>query len=249
MVAPPAPTALNRATVYETNGERVFIEVTGTGWTDASILHIRAGGVTRAVKGMTVGTTLTGAAKAVLELPRGLRPGGYPVQVSADGGMTFFPVSSSSTNLTVDACPAGQYCSSDTATNCPPGQFCPQAGVLRPLDCPLGAYAPDAGAPSCSPCPEGMHCPELGMPVARYCPPGYLCNTSLSLLSRTGSLSQLEPCPAGFICHLNAAPRLCPNGHWCPEGTTTGISFAGNFSSPQPCKDGIRCEPATFDSA
>lgn len=80
-----------------------------------------------------------------------------------------------------------------------------------------------------------------------FCPPGYICNMSLSHLSRTATLSQIEPCPAGFTCNLNSPPLLCPHGSWCPEATATPIHFAGNMSSPQPCKDGIRCEPSRFD--
>lgn len=233
--------------MWETNGERVYVEISATNWNSSSLLHVRAGGITRSVRGLA---DATGGSKAVFELPRGLQPGAYPVQVSADGGMTFVPADPTTSGLvlTVSGCPAGESCTSTVKTPCPAGMFCPQAGVLGPLKCPLGSYAPGTNSSACAPCPEGMHCPELGMPEARHCPAGFVCNSSLSHLSRTGALSQLEPCPAGFYCNLNQAPRLCPHGHWCPEGTATPISYAGNFSSPQPCRDGIRCEPATVTS-
>ena len=101
------------------------------------------------------------------------------------------------------------------------------------MKCPLGAYAGNEGQSSCDDCPAGKHCPALGMNEPSFCVSGYICNTTLLGLQSNGSLSQLEPCPAGFVCNLNAAPLLCPNGKWCPEGTGTPISFAGNFDKSQ----------------
>jgi hypothetical protein len=81
------------------------------------------------------------------------------------------------------------------------------------------------------------------MPEARVCPPGFSCSTEA-----TGSLNQLEPCPAGFFCGTGTDPVRCPDGTWCPQGTATLLPSAGNFSSPQPCRDGVRCEAPSAGS-
>ena len=114
-------TGTDKAEVYETNEGRVSIEIAGSGWNSSSILYLRAGGLTRVAKGDDVGTGATPEGKILrkvtLDLPRGLRPEQYPVQVSADGGMTFFPVDKD-LSLEVKACPAGSSCTSKEPTAC-----------------------------------------------------------------------------------------------------------------------------------
>ena len=137
---------------------------------------------------------------------------------------------------------------------CAAGDFCPQAGTLRAVRCPLGAYSGSDGAAFCDHCPAGSHCPDLGTSHVRTCPPGFLCDSEA-----TGSYNQLEPCPAGFYCPSldlpeggltqYLGPLLCPDGYWCPEGTATPWMISGNFSTPQRCADGLRCEPHTAASA
>jgi hypothetical protein len=46
------------------------------------MVHVRVGGVTRAVEALE-------GSSAVVELPKGLIEGYYPIEVSVDGGATF----------------------------------------------------------------------------------------------------------------------------------------------------------------
>jgi hypothetical protein len=46
------------------------------------MVHVRVGGVTRAVEAQE-------GSSAVVELPKGLIEGYYPIEVSVDGGATF----------------------------------------------------------------------------------------------------------------------------------------------------------------
>ena len=223
------------------------------------MLHVRVAGVTRAV-------VASEGSAAVLELPRGLAPGHYPIMVSIDGGTTFVAAGpAEGYALQIRGCPAGSFCDQNIEQKCLEGHFCPQVASLAPIKCAIGSVGRtfDSEAASaaaafegyedgvawlseCDACPSGGHCPSLGLPHFTYraCPPGYVCGSP-----GTGSLNQLEPCPAGMYCPLEGGPIYCPEGAWCPEATTTFRSVAGNFSTPQPCKDGVRCGAVPADAA
>ena len=104
--------------LWEVNDERIWIEITASaGWGHAtsdrvaSLLHVRVGGVTRPVHPRQ--PEAGSAPYAVAELPKGLIPAIYTVQVSADGGVTFLPPDTDDERLTLEvkACPAGSECS------------------------------------------------------------------------------------------------------------------------------------------
>ena len=62
------------------------------------MLLARVGGVTQPIQASVqmrdAGTSGDPPqASAIVELPRGLRPGVYPLEISADGGVTFLPAS------------------------------------------------------------------------------------------------------------------------------------------------------------
>jgi hypothetical protein len=174
----------------------------------------------------------------------GIQPGAYPLLVSVDGGSSFLPAEpQSQLTLAIKACPGGSVCDQKQQLPCPAGHYCPQSGSITALRCPLGAFAGVQGAVWCDACPVGAHCPDQGLSTPRVCPPGSVC-----LRGATGSLNQLEPCPAGLFCALRATPQFCPDGAWCPEGTATAVAAAGNFSSPQPCRDGASCLAPAADS-
>ena len=229
-----ADSALNVTARYETSDERVFISLADPSWLANSLVQVRVAGVTRHAR---VSGTAPPAVAA--ELPRGLKPGAYAVSASADGGATFKPPAAGPAMLLeIVPCAGGSSCSQGEESLCPEGRFCPQGGSLAPIGCPLGSYQGAEGATRCQACPAGSLCPSLGMPEPRACPPGFLCGEEAA-----GTLSQLEPCPAGYFCALGRLPEPCPDGSWCPEGTATALPAAGNYSSPQPCRDGVVCGP------
>jgi len=231
----PTATALNVTSRFETREERAFVRLEDPSWVAGSTLQVRVAGATRHAK-----VQAAAPPAVVVELPRGLKPGGYEVTASADGGASFRPPGAGpALRVEIVACAAGSWCSQAVETPCPRGAFCPQGGQLAPVSCPVGAFQGEEGSARCEPCAAGSFCPSRGMPEPRACPPGYLCSGVAA-----GSLSQLEPCPAGYYCAFGREPQPCPDGAWCPEGTATALPAAGNYSSPQPCAGGIVCGSA-----
>jgi len=104
------------------------------------------------------------------------------------------------------------------------------------------------------PCPVGSFCPPV---TDRYylCPGGYygatqgLKNPVCSGVCEAGRICDVgsttaqgqKPCPPGFYCVPGTAssgavtPILCPEGHFCPEGSKV----------PQLCPDGVYCPKGT----
>jgi len=212
----------------------VFVRLADPSWLEGAVVQVKVGGVA------TRSATVSGAGTAVVELPRGLQPGAYEVTASADGGTAFRPPGGDGPAMVLEitACAAGSSCSQGEELPCPAGSFCPQAGSLAIVECAAGSFQGTEGSELCDLCPVGSFCPIRGMPEPRACPPGFLCRDV-----GAGSLSQLEPCPAGFVCAFGLEPEPCPAGTWCPEGTATAIPAAGNYSAPQPCPDGVVCGP------
>lgn len=100
------------------------------------------------------------------------------------------------------SCPTGHYCPHELAgksVKCPRGAFCPGMGNRNFTLCPRGTYQPQPVQSACLRCPVGYHCPHTGMLVPRICPAGFVCDV-------TG---------------IEDAEQLCPEGHFCLEGTAT----------------------------
>ncbi|TYZ61830.1 hypothetical protein PybrP1_007587 [[Pythium] brassicae (nom. inval.)] len=109
------------------------------------------------------------------------------------------------------SCPSGFYCPPELAgkkTTCPRGSFCPGHGNRNFTLCPRGTYQPRLAQAACQRCPVGYHCPHPGMHVPRICPAGFVCDV-------TG---------------IEEAEQLCPEGHFCLEGTAT----TSTLCIPQP---------------
>lgn len=103
----------------------------------------------------------------------------------------------------------------------------------------------------CVPCSFGTYCPNSGAVTDANspCPDGKLCNNITNRID-----ADLEYCPEGVICdktvtdfkinndiNTPAKPKACPNGFWCGQGTKTDIYSEGDFTTPQPCGDGVIC--------
>jgi len=90
--------------------------------------------------------------------------------------------------------------------NCPRGSFCHGSSNGNFTLCPRGTYQPMKGQSDCLRCPIGYMCPESGLPVPRICPAGFVCDV-------TG---------------IERAEQLCPEGHYCLEGTATSATTCGH---------------------
>ncbi len=145
-------------------------------------------------------------------------------------------------------CPAGHYSLEGViaCTPCPSGFNCPNSDIL-PVVCELGTYSP-RGSILCLPCEPGYVC-EQGSTGANLsttlCSQGYYCPDGAAQLAcpagtygnQTGLVqaSDCSLCTLGFYCPeaTSGYPTTslrCPQGHYCPLGTTTQFEF--------PCPDG-----------
>ncbi|CUE73353.1 membrane-associated protein, putative [Bodo saltans] len=141
-------------------------------------------------------------------------------------------------------CSAGYVCGVESTTptpagsTCPAGSYCPQGTTVAML-CPSGTYGASTGGQSvttaCFDCHAGFYCPAgtAGQGAANQCPSGSYCPAGSPFPT---------PCPAGTYSNdLQATSRascvLCPEGYFCPSGTS---SFAVN-----PCPPGFYCPPGT----
>ncbi|NXU76321.1 AB24G protein, partial [Oreotrochilus melanogaster] len=137
-------------------------------------------------------------------------------------------------------CPAGSFLahhggqSAQDCQPCFPGWFCSQPAQSSPEECPAGFYClPGTKAATQYPCPEGTYSNQTGLGNPRECKPcpgGTFC-ASAGLSSPSG------PCFPGYYCTSKAqipnplhdeAGSICPEGHYCPPGST----------KPQPCPTG-----------
>ncbi|KAM8904697.1 uncharacterized protein AB9W97_008232 isoform 6-T6 [Spinachia spinachia] len=140
-----------------------------------------------------------------------------------------------------------------SAALCPPGFYCPGGGIdPNPIPCPNGTYSDALGlrdAIECVQCPEGKYCyseqpqeqpitsPTAVCPHGHYCPQGtgyphtFPCQAGHyrnNTLGHSGEVCVL--CPARHYCDRQGShrPSVCPQGFYCPEGT----------SAPEPCPEG-----------
>jgi len=108
------------------------------------------------------------------------------------------------------------------SVTCPVGSFCPPNSDTHFL-CPGGTYGGTQGlkTPQCSGlCDAGRIC-DVGSTTAqgqKACPGGYYC------IAGTSSSGPVTPivCPEGHYCPEGSkTPTLCPDGVYCPKGTAT----------------------------
>ncbi|XP_068507464.1 platelet endothelial aggregation receptor 1-like [Syngnathus scovelli] len=148
-------------------------------------------------------------------------------------------------------CPSGTYCveGSGEPQLCPAGTFSAVPGLTSRADChpcTAGFYCsrPGLSTPT-GPCDQGYWCPP-GQIVAKAlpCPPGHFCLSGSAAPEScpSGTYQDRErqaaciTCKAGYYCdpRLSTANgsllRLCPKGHYCPEGTS--------MSKEHPCPVG-----------
>ncbi|KAJ1432765.1 hypothetical protein B484DRAFT_394815, partial [Ochromonadaceae sp. CCMP2298] len=106
-----------------------------------------------------------------------------------------------------EPCDAGFFCPASGRNLCPNGTYCPVNSRNFTL-CPPGTFQPKEGAIECVICPIGYLCPDQGMPRPVNCPPGLICDSM----------------------GLRSSSKLCPNGHYCLNGTKSSSveSFQGN---------------------
>ncbi|KAI4904543.1 hypothetical protein NFI96_029611 [Prochilodus magdalenae] len=140
-----------------------------------------------------------------------------------------------------------------SAVLCPIGFYCPGGRVNpNPIACPNGTYSQQPGLrnPSdCTVCPEGMYCfsqqpqeqpitePTGGCPDGYHCPVGtghplsFPCESGFFRNESYGhDGGACATCPARHYCAGVAThtPSVCPEGFYCPEGS----------SAPEPCEEG-----------
>ena len=129
---------------------------------------------------------------------------------------------------------------------CPAGYYCPHGATVAQA-CPNGTMSTVTGAmqeSDCTGCQPGYLCPATGG-EATACPPGHYCpldaEEAIPCPATTWSSSELVefehdcgPCPAGYACASTGVADLtgldCPEGHFCPMGSTEGIQCpAGTY--------------------
>ncbi|XP_033971267.1 zonadhesin-like [Trematomus bernacchii] len=154
-----------------------------------------------------------------------------------------------------------------SATLCPRGFFCPGGGIdPNPIPCTNGTYGESPGlrdASECAQCPEGEYCysqepqeqpitrPTGICPDGHYCPRGtgypltYPCQAGQyrnNTLGHSGEACVL--CPSRHYCDRPGThmPAVCPQGFYCPEGTSAAEPCPeGTYSSRSALSNGSEC--------
>ena len=182
---------------------------------------------------------------AGLSEPKGNCSAGYFCKLMAE--------TSTPNDGTGDVCPSGHYCPEGSmdptpclpgtyydgtqATNssackpCRSGWFCNDTGLVAPVgECTAGYYCPpgqSSSTPSSYTCPPGSKCVK-GSDRPQKCDSGHYQDEPLKDFCKL--------CPARFYCNAtyggvdNFNQYVCPEGHYCPNGTR----FAEEF----PCENG-----------
>jgi len=154
---------------------------------------------------------------------------------------TWMPLAKASS---CDDCPEGEFCAGKglelPSGPCKPGFFCP-AGSRKAdeKDCPKGSYCP-TGSPQPIYCESGTYQPKVhatGLADCMACTPGKYC-FGPGLAAPSGPCARHYYCPGG-----NTSPNppqfLCPEGHFCGEGTAV----------PAACPKGHFCAKGTWQPA
>ena len=164
-------------------------------------------------------------------------------------------------------CPPGHYCPPGQMLPCPPRTYCPDVANTEPKPCMPGSYNQEYGQAQCKQCPLGTICPGFTRLLPQKCPPGFVCDVP-------GLPSPNLRCPRGHFCLENTLtvdplssldepkllrsapiqldifsfrPKPCLPATFCMEGTVSNVTVEGDFTQPQPCKEGSFCEWATSD--
>ena len=144
-------------------------------------------------------------------------------------------------------CRIGHYtmrAQSTSCLKCPAGYECRTTGTLWPNICKRGTYRSVGVSDVCHQCPEGTWMPLRGSDSILQCfncPPGMICSKP-----RSPSLSTAALCTDGYICgdrSTNNNMIACPEGFYCPKGTTPS-SYYNNM-----CPAGFYCPQGTANSS
>ena len=164
-------------------------------------------------------------------------------------------------------CPTGFFCPPGRMIACPPRASCPGVGRIAPLICgpgtwnneygqsacklaPRGTIAPGFGRDLPVICPRGMICATLGLGTAstrcvagHYCGEGTLTENPLASLDEA-QLIRVSPIPLNPD---SMRPQPCLPATYCTSGVGNNVTIEGDFSAPQPCKEGSACGWSTSD--
>ena len=142
----------------------------------------------------------------------------------------YCPLGSSS----VTQCPIGYFndynATTDTCSICPAGKYCPTVGTTTPYVCVVGKYS-DVGASVCTYCEPGYYCYLEGTSIYEkinnICPSGVFCSRNLNAYADTDANTGVSTTVTGTF-GLSTFPNLrdnfCPEGYYCPAGTTSIIA-------------------------
>ena len=132
-------------------------------------------------------------------------------------------------SATCSPCDAGRYgatsglTSSQCTAACPAGSGCP-SGTSSPTICPTGTWS--AAGSTCLPCNNGTYGNTTGLTSpscsgsCAFAPLGYVCSN----LVQVDSL-RVVLVPSGAV-----QPRLCPQGHYCPDFATVLPCASGSYA-------------------
>ncbi|WAR09797.1 hypothetical protein MAR_034873 [Mya arenaria] len=165
---------------------------------------------------------------------------------------------------------SGQPCDNDgeysdagstNCTTCEQGWYCPNFKASFKQQCRAGYYS-TAGSTSCIRCNAGYRCQmesDTPSPLADQCDQGGWCDGekfypcpagTYNKFNTSASVAACVLCPAGYYCEgpgeIDYSAYLCPEGHFCLEGTTSRTSFPCPASSEcLMCAPGYYCPGGT----
>lgn len=143
-------------------------------------------------------------------------------------------------------CLSGKYCGQGRSYDCPAGFFC-ESGTAASQACPVGTYRNSVGATAtgdCALCDAGYACTVRGSDrYAAQCGAGYFCLTTATTTTpkdicknynptaktctiASPDINAINPCPNGGTLNGNdcenvpTTQSVCPQGFFCPKGTT-----------------------------
>lgn len=126
------------------------------------------------------------------------------------------------------------------------------------LPCPVGTHNSHLGRgalASCEPCPAGFYCLENTTLPSGACSPGYYCPTNITNGQSgivIGSYGPRQvPCPAGTFTgnhssRVEADCAACPEGSFCPPGTSTPTVCPRGYYCPGGVGAGVPCPIGTY---